>query len=119
MVNWRAVLVGFLVELVLGTFGMLVPGIGQLAAAVLGGFVAGIMAKGSIGNGALHGLLAGAIGGLAVIIVIGALGTTLFGLGGGPGGFALGLGLTGFLAVVWVIISVPSAVGGALGAAVA
>lgn len=119
MVNWRAVLIGFLVELILGTIGALVPGIGQIAAAVIGGFVAGIIAKGSIGNGAWHGLLAGAIGGVAIVLVLGVLATTLLGLGGGPGGVAFGLGLTSFLVVVWFLVSLPSAVGGAIGAAVA
>lgn len=119
MVNWRAVLVGFLVELVLGSIGAVVPGIGQVAAAVIGGFVAGIIAKGSIGNGAWHGLLAGAIGGVAIVLVIGVLGTALLGIGGGPGGAVFGLGLTTFLVVVWFLVSLPSAVGGAIGAAVA
>lgn len=119
MVNWRAVLVGFAVELVLGSVGILLPGIGQLGAAVIGGFVAGIIAKGSIGNGAWHGLLAGAIGGVAVVVVLGILATTALSIGGGPGGAAFGLGLTTFLVVVWFLMSLPSAVGGALGAAMA
>jgi hypothetical protein len=119
MVNWRAVIVGFLVEVVLGVVGVFAPGLGQLGAAILGGFAAGIIAKGGIGNGAWHGLLAGALGGLVIVAIFGLFGTALLGLGGGPGGVAFGLGLTSFLVVVWLLVSLPSAVGGAIGAAVA
>jgi len=119
MVNWTAVVVGFLVEVVVGTIGLAVPVLGQLTAAILGGLVAGYMAGGSLGNGAWHGLLAGALGGLVVALIVGVFGTTLLGLGGGPGGVALGLGLTAFAVVVWFLVSIPSAIGGVVGAAVA
>jgi len=37
MTNWYAVAVGFVVELVVGGVGALLPGVGQLAAGLLGG----------------------------------------------------------------------------------
>ncbi|MFC6729388.1 DUF5518 domain-containing protein, partial [Natronoarchaeum mannanilyticum] len=49
MTNWRAAVVGFLVITVLGAVGVVVPGLGQLAAGLIGGFVAGYMAGGSLG----------------------------------------------------------------------
>jgi hypothetical protein len=119
MVNWTAVLVGFLVEVVLGSVGLVVPVLGQLAAAIVGGVVAGYLAGGGVGNGAWHGLLAGALGGLIVALLVGLFGSALLGLGVGPEGAALGLGITAFAVVVWFLLSIPSAIGGAIGAALA
>ena len=119
MVNWTAVVVGFLVEVVVGTVGLAVPVVGQLTAAVVGGFVAGYMVGGSLGNGAWHGLLAGALGGLVIALIVGLFGATLLGLTGGPGGAAFGLGLTALAVVIWFVVSIPSAIGGAIGSAVA
>jgi hypothetical protein len=117
MVNWTAVVVGFAVEVVLGSIGVLVPGIGQLAAAVVGGLVAGYMAGGSLGNGAWHGLLAGALGGLALAVIVGVVATTVLSLAGGPGGAILGFTGTALFVVIWLLVSLPSAVGGLVGAA--
>ncbi|MFD1511808.1 DUF5518 domain-containing protein [Halomarina rubra] len=119
MVNWYAVVVGFAVEVVLGIVGFVLPGIGQLFAAVVGGFVAGYIAGGSLGNGAWHGLLAGALGGLVIALLVGVFGTAILTLLGGPGGAVLGVTGTALAVVFWLLVSVPSAVGGLLGAAVA
>ncbi|MFC5970733.1 DUF5518 domain-containing protein [Halomarina salina] len=119
MVNWTAVVVGFVVEVVVGTIGLAVPVVGQLTAAVVGGFVAGYMVGGGLGNGAWHGLLAGALGGLVIALVVGLFGSAVLTAVGGPGGTAFGLGLTALAVVIWFVVSIPSALGGALGAAVA
>ena len=66
MTNWRAVTIGFGVILVLGFVGMLLPGIGQLVAALVGGFVAGYLADGGLFSGFWHGLLAGSLGALVL-----------------------------------------------------
>ncbi|MWG35519.1 DUF5518 domain-containing protein [Halomarina oriensis] len=119
MVNWTAVVVGFLVEVVVGTIGLAVPVLGQLTAALLGGVVAGYMVGGSLGNGAWHGLLAGAFGGLVIALVVGVLGSVALSVGVGPPGFLAGLGATALFVAFWLLVSVPSAVGGVVGAAVA
>lgn len=117
MTDWTAVVVGFLVELVLGTVGLVVPVLGQLTAAVIGGFVAGYMAGGGLGSGAWHGLLAGALGGLVLAVVIGVFGSTILGLLTGGPGAVLGLGLTAFAVVAIFLLSLPSALAGAVGGA--
>lgn len=119
MVNWTAVFVGFVVEVVLGSIGLAVPVLGQLVAAMIGGFVAGYMAGGGITSGAWHGLLAGALGGLIIALLIGIFGSALLGIGLGPEGAVLGLGITAFAVLAWFLLSLPSAVGGAVGGALA
>ncbi|MFC6836597.1 DUF5518 domain-containing protein [Halomarina ordinaria] len=119
MVNWRAVLIGFGIELVLGIVGFAVPILGHLTAAIVGGFAAGYIARGGVGNGAWHGLLAGAFGGLVIALVVGIGGSALLAVFGGPGGLLGGLGITAVAVVLWFVLSIPSAVGGALGAALA
>jgi hypothetical protein len=118
MTNWRAVGLGFLVELVLSIVLVVIPGFGQLAAGLIGGFVAGYVAGGGLGSGFWHGLLAGAIGGIIVAVIIGLFGSALLGVGGGGAGVVLGFGLTVFAIVVFFIISIPSAIAGLVGAAV-
>ncbi len=122
MTNWRAAVVGFLVITVLGAVGVVVPGLGQLAAGLLGGFVAGYMAGGSLASGAWHGLLAGSLGGIAAAAILW-VGLTVIGFVGGPIGAALGSlgGLVLAVAIVGfsMIVALESAVAGAIGAAVA
>jgi len=115
--NWTAVVVGFLIELVLGTVGFVAPGLGQLTAALLGGLVAGYLAGGGLGSGAWHGLLAGALGGLIVALVVGLFGSTVLGfITGGPGAI-LGITGTALAVVIVLLLSIPSAVAGAVGGA--
>jgi len=118
MTDWTAVVIGFLVELVLATVGLAVPVLGQLTAAVIGGFVAGYVAGGGLGNGAWHGLLAGALGGVVLAVLIGVFGSVVLGvLTGGPGAI-VGFTATTFAVVVIFLLSLPSALAGAVGGAV-
>jgi hypothetical protein len=113
MVNWRAVLTGFVVEVVLGVFAFALPGVGHAAAGIVGGFIAGWMAGGGFWNGGVHGLLAGALGGLLVvafIVVASALASVAF----VPAGI-LGFGAAVFAFVVFVLLAIDSAIAGALG----
>jgi len=112
MVNWRAVLVGFGVELVLGVFAFALPGIGHAAAGLVGGFVAGWMAAGGVWSGALHGLLAGALGGIVVVTLL-VLGSVIAGLAFAPAGL-LGFGVAVLALVVFLALAVDSAVAGAV-----
>ncbi|WP_256393576.1 DUF5518 domain-containing protein [Natronoarchaeum rubrum] len=122
MTNWRAAVVGFLVITVLGAVGIVVPGLGQLTAGLVGGFVAGYMAGGSLSSGAWHGLVAGSLGGIVAAVVLW-FGLTVLGFVGGPVGAAIGSlgGLVLALAVIAfsMIVALESAVAGAIGAAVA
>ena len=118
MTNWRAVIVGFLVATVLGLFGLALPGLGQLAAGLIGGFVAGYMAGGGLGSGFWHGLLAGALGGIVGGLLI-ALAVGVAGWAGGPIGGAItgvaGLGIFAIAVLVSFIMALESAIAGALG----
>lgn len=118
MTDWRAVLVGFAVELVLGLFAFLLPGVGHAVAGLVGGFVAGYLAGGTLGNGAWHGLLAGALGGLVVAVVFGVVVTVVGTFGLGPLGTLAGGATFVVLLFVALLLAVDSAIAGALGAAV-
>ncbi|ELY49016.1 DUF5518 domain-containing protein [Natronorubrum bangense] len=118
MTNWRAVIIGFLIATVLGLFGLVLPGLGQLAAGLVGGFVAGYLAGGGLGRGFWHGLLAGAlggiVGGLLVAIVVGLAGWTLGPVGGLISG-AAGFGILALAIFISFVMALESAIAGALG----
>ncbi|WP_254531923.1 DUF5518 domain-containing protein [Natrinema gelatinilyticum] len=121
MTDWRAVFIGFLVVTVFGIIGLVVPGIGQLAAGLIGGFVAGYMAGGGLGSGFWHGLLAGSlggiIGGLLIGVAVGLAGIALGPLGGAIAGTA-GLGIFALAVAISLFMALESAVAGTVGAAV-
>jgi hypothetical protein len=79
-INWRAVLSGFVVAVVIGLLVSWAVPVTETAyvlalPGLVGGFVAGYMVSG-VGRGAIHGALAtvvGALALLAVIVVMGAL----------------------------------------------
>lgn len=117
MTNWRAVLVGFGVEVLLGILAFGAPGIGHAAAGLIGGFVAGYMAGGSLGSGAWHGLLAGALGGIVVTVFLAIAVTVVGSIGAGPLGPLLG-GATVIVGLTFaVLFALDSALGGLVGAA--
>jgi len=113
MVNWRAVLVGFGVELVLGVFAFALPGVGHAAAGLVGGFVAGWMAGGGAWDGAVHGLLAGALGGVVVVGVL-VFASAVASVAFVPAGL-LGFGVAVLALVVFLALAVDSAIAGAIG----
>lgn len=110
MTNWRAVLVGFAVTVVVGLIGVAVPGIGQLFAGLVGGFVAGYQAGGGLLSGAWHGLLAGGLAGFLLALVIGIGGLAL-----GPVGAVVGGGLAFVVVLVTFFLALDSALGGLVG----
>lgn len=116
MTNWRAVFIGFVVELLVSLLAVAAPGIGHAAAGLIGGFVAGYVAGGSLGSGAWHGLLAGSLGGIVLAVIV-ALGVTVIGTAGaGPLGPILG-GATFLIAIaIAVLFALDSAIGGLIGA---
>jgi hypothetical protein len=113
MVNWRAVLTGFVVEFVLGVFAFALPGVGHAAAGIVGGFVAGWLAGGGAWKGTVHGALAGALGGVLVVVfllVASAFVTVAF----VPAG-VLGFGVAVLASMAFFLLAIDSAIAGALG----
>lgn len=118
MTNWRAVGIGFLIELFLGIVGLLVPGIGQLVAGLIGGFVAGYLGSTTVRGGLWHGLLAGSLGGFFIAIPVGilvAVASIEIGLTTQFWSLIAGVGVTMVTLLVAVVLGVNSAVGGAIG----
>jgi hypothetical protein len=120
MTDWRAVAVGFVLLVVLGTAGVSVPVVGQIGAGLVGGFAAGYLAGGGPGRGAWHGLIAGSVAGLVVASAVGLFGGLLGGVSGGPLGMLVG-GFGAFVVVsaLTLLFAADSAVGGAVGGWVA
>lgn len=116
MVNWKAVGIGFLVEVVVGVFAIGLPGIGHMAAGLFGGFVAGYLAGGSLLRGLWHGLLAGALGGLIIAVILGLTITLLGGIGLGPLGSFIGVSVFFVIVVIAFLLALDSAIGGIIGA---
>jgi hypothetical protein len=76
MTDRRAVGIGFVVTVVVGTLGLAVPVVGQILAGLVGGFVAGYAAGGAVTRGGWNGLLAGTLAGLVLTVVLVVLGLT-------------------------------------------
>ncbi|WP_135533810.1 DUF5518 domain-containing protein [Halostella pelagica] len=113
--NWRAVITGFLVEIVAGLFALAAPGVGHAAAGLVGGFIAGYMAGGGLLSGAWHGLLAGSLGGIVLAITFGFGATVVGTIGLGPLGPFVG-GAVFFVALaIAVLMALDSALAGAVG----
>jgi len=113
-INWRAVLYGFAVVVVLGLLSnatipftnTALPVIGWGLTGLVGGLVAGYVV-GTTESGAVHGAIATVIGSFVALVILSLLG--LF------ASFMAGVGL--FLAgvVALLIYAIPGAVGGAIG----
>jgi hypothetical protein len=117
--NWRAIAIGFVVLVVAGVAGSVLPVVGQIGAGLIGGFVAGYLAEGGLLRGGWHGLVAGSIAGIVlsvllalVVTAFGALATPDLGLLGGAGVLVTGLAVT-------VLFALDSAIAGAIGGLVA
>jgi hypothetical protein len=104
---WLGVIVGFIVMIVLS----FLPVIGAL----LGGFVAGIIARGGWWNGAKAGFVAGIFGAIVLGIIL-IVGSTLF---LGVVGFFGGLGVTVALIAIALYSAILGLVGGAIGGLIA
>lgn len=112
-INWRAVLTGFVVAIVLGLLAAVVSppaettGLGLALPGVVGGFVAGYMVSG-VGRGAVHGGLATVVGALAVLVLLVLVGILFVGLVPAIGGSIVAL-------VALFVMAIPGAIAGALG----
>ena len=116
MTNWRAVGVGFVVLVVVGTAGVSVPVVGQIGAGLLGGFAAGYLAGESPGRGAWHGLIAGSLAGFVVALVVAFFGGLLGGVAAGPlGALVGGFGVFIVVSALTLLFAADSALAGAVG----
>ena len=112
-INWRAVLTGFVVAIVLGIVVSWAYPPGETSALALalpglvGGFVAGYLVSG-VGRGAVHGGLATIVGALAVVAILLLVGILFVGL------IPVFVGTT--VAVIALFaMAIPGAIAGALG----
>lgn len=112
-INWRAVLTGFVVAVVLGLFTSWVyppaqtTGFGLALPGLIGGFVAGYMVSG-IERGAVHGGLATIVGALAVLAILVVVGLLFVGLVPAITGSVLGI-------IALFMMAIPGAIAGAVG----
>jgi hypothetical protein len=104
---WLGVVLGFIVMVVL----FFLPVINHL----IGGFVAGIVAKGGTWNGAKAGFVAGIFGALVIGILVVIGGTIFLGLLG----FLGGLGIAALLVILGIYSGILGMIGGVIGGAVA
>ncbi|QLG63152.1 DUF5518 domain-containing protein [Halorarum salinum] len=87
-INWRAVGIGFVVTLVVGlVVGFSIPiadvtlsGVGWAITGIIGGGAAGYVVGRGVNGGATHGVVAAALGALAVLVVLDGAGTVLEGV---------------------------------------
>ncbi len=115
MTDWNAVLWGFATVVVGGLLATGLPGVGHVAAGIVGGVVAGYLADGGVLSGAWHGLLAGMLGGVVVAVLFAVLLGLVASVGLGPlGALAGGAVLVGGVAIAFVL-ALDSALGGAIG----
>jgi hypothetical protein len=110
--NWRAVLIGFVVMVVVGSFGgIVIPVFGTIGGGIIGGFIAGYIAGGGIWNG----LVAGGFGGLVGAFLLSLVGVLVGVLAGPVGSILAGAGVFVLGAVVALLFAIPSGIAGALG----
>ena len=113
-INWRAVLTGFVVAIVLGIVVAWVyppgetSGLAFALPGLVGGFVAGYMVSG-IGNGAVHGGLSTIVGALFVLAALTVFGILFVGIVPALGGATIAL-------LALFAMAIPGAIAGALGA---
>ena len=93
----------------------LAPGIGQLLAGLVGGFVAGYIGSTTIRSGLWHGLLAGSLGGFLLAIPVGilfAVASVGIDLTSQLGGLMVGVGTMVLVLLIATILGANSAIGG-------
>jgi len=112
-INWRAVLTGFVVAIVLGVLvGWIYPpgqtsGLALAVPGLVGGFVAGYMVSGAW-DGAVHGGLATIVGALAVLAFLLLVGILFVGIIPALGGATIGV-------LALLFMAIPGAIAGAVG----
>ena len=71
MFNWKAIIIGILLSLLLGIgLRYIIPSLSGIISIIIACAVVGYMAKGHVMNGAIHGGAVGAIEGIITIILV-------------------------------------------------
>lgn len=71
MFNWKAIIIGILLSLLLGIgLRFIIPSLSGIISIIIACAVVGYMAKGHVMNGAIHGGAVGAIEGIITIILV-------------------------------------------------
>jgi Family of unknown function (DUF5518) len=115
MVDWGAIIVGFLFSIILGTiFAIIIPIWGGIIGLLLAGMVVGYMVGGDAMNGAVNGALSGIFGALVLSILLLISGTLILGIIG----FAAATVTSVFILVGFIGVMLIMAIGGAIGSIV-
>ena len=112
MINWKAVIIGFILAIILGIlFGGIGGTIGSFIGLIIAGIVAGYIVNIDVMNGVTHGALIGVIGGIIAAILIAIIALAV------GGGIGLLIALGGAVALILLIIlwAIFGAIGGAIG----
>ena len=112
MINWKAVIIGFILAIVLSIiFGGFGGTIGSFIGLIIAGAVAGYMVNVDIMNGVKHGALIGVIGGIIVSVIVAIIAMVI------GGGLGLLIAVGGAIAIIILIITwiIFGAIGGAIG----
>lgn len=110
MVNWKAVIIGFILTIIFTSIlNLIIGSFGSYICVIIAGVIVGYMVNHNWVNGAIHGGLIGILGGIAAVIII-------LIVGGGP----YIMESFGALLLVAIIADVIlGAIGGAFGALIA
>lgn len=113
MINWGAVILGFILSIILGgIFAVIVPIWGGILGLLLAGMAVGYMVGGDAMNGATNGALAGVFGAIVLSLLLLIAGTLFLGIIGFAAASITSLFiLAGFVGVMLIM-----AVGGIIGA---
>lgn len=116
MTNWKAVIIGFILAVMVQSFFSHYEFIGLLIVGFITGYIAHSGALGGLWNAAVAGAL-GTIVSAVLFILAATLGGSLFGIFGGITGFTLS-GISGIIAVIVeliyyaIVMGITGAVGG-------
>jgi hypothetical protein len=115
MVDWGAVIIGFILSIILGgIFAVIIPIWGGILGLLLAGMVVGYMVGGDAMNGAVNGALAGVFGALVLSLLLLIAGTLILGIIG----FAAATITSVFILIGFIGVMLIMAVGGAIGSVV-
>lgn len=115
MIDWKAVIIGFLLSSILGlALNSFIPIIGGMISTLVAAILVGYLVNNSLMKGAINGALMGFLGGLVEIIIILILGYTFAGF--------KGLLIAGIGAIIIIALSlihiVIAIIGGIIGSAI-
>ena len=118
MTNWKAVIIGFILAVIVKSFFASYEFIGLLIVGFITGYIAHDGALGGLWNAAVAGAL-GTIVGAVLFILVATFGGSLFGLFGGLTGFTLS-GVSSIFLIIGdliyyaIVMGITGAIGGAL-----